>query len=297
MMRFCRVGRRGDIVLWCNLGQAPEVCLGSLADLWNLIVVKARHRRDAYERVRGFVRSPQIHGAHRRLARADLLKLRKARSASVPKRPVGLYQTKSRSHIRDSANQGADKSREHLKGQLELWMRLGAGRPPENALLFAGINEEPPSPNAVSAAWADFAESNTRPRPRIRCVSQGTEPHRDDARRMVDVIVTSPVRGCTMSANFRVVVAMLSLLTFGNAATVADALAGVSSGRGNLGIGAKAERSDFSLSGHFGRAFPAGPIFPTDPIRTFPTSPIYPSSPARMYPNGPIYPSSPLFAH
>jgi integrase len=52
-----------------------------------------------------------------------------------------------------------DVLREHLKGQLELWMQLGAGRPPEDALLFAGIGGEPPSPNAVSAAWADFAES------------------------------------------------------------------------------------------------------------------------------------------
>jgi integrase len=52
-----------------------------------------------------------------------------------------------------------DILREHLKGQLELWMQLGSGRPPEDALLFAGIDGEPPSPNAASAAWADFAES------------------------------------------------------------------------------------------------------------------------------------------
>jgi integrase len=52
-----------------------------------------------------------------------------------------------------------DVLREHLKGQLELWMQLGAGRPPEDALLFTEINGEPLSPNAMSAAWADFAES------------------------------------------------------------------------------------------------------------------------------------------
>jgi hypothetical protein len=86
-----------------------------------------------------------------------------------------------------------------------------------------------------------------------------------------------------MSTNFRIAVAMLSLLAFGNVATVADALAGVPSGRSNLSLGANAGRSDFSLSGHFGRAFPNSPIFPTNPIRTFPTSPVYPSSAIRAH--------------
>jgi hypothetical protein len=97
-----------------------------------------------------------------------------------------------------------------------------------------------------------------------------------------------------MSTNFRVAVAILSLLTFGNVATVADALARVPSGRSNVSLGANAGRSDFSLSGHFGRAFPTNPIYPTGPIRTYPTNPIYTSSPARMYPNSPVYPSSPI---
>jgi integrase len=49
--------------------------------------------------------------------------------------------------------------REHRKSQLELRMQLGAGRLPDDALLFANIESKPLSPNAVSAAWADFATS------------------------------------------------------------------------------------------------------------------------------------------
>jgi hypothetical protein len=49
--------------------------------------------------------------------------------------------------------------REHRKAMLELWMQPGRGRLPDNALLFATVEGEPLSPNAQSAAWADFAES------------------------------------------------------------------------------------------------------------------------------------------
>jgi integrase len=38
-------------------------------------------------------------------------------------------------------------------------MQLGAGKLPEDAVVFADINGEPLSPNAVSAAWAGFADS------------------------------------------------------------------------------------------------------------------------------------------
>lgn len=51
-----------------------------------------------------------------------------------------------------------DVLREHRKGQLELRMQLGAGRLPDDALLFADIEGKPLSPNAISAAWSDFAE-------------------------------------------------------------------------------------------------------------------------------------------
>lgn len=47
--------------------------------------------------------------------------------------------------------------RDHRKATLELRMQLGAGRLPDDALLFANIEGAPLSPNAVSAAWADFA--------------------------------------------------------------------------------------------------------------------------------------------
>ena len=49
--------------------------------------------------------------------------------------------------------------REHRKAALELRMQLGAGRLPDDALLFATIEGAPLSSNAMSAAWADFATS------------------------------------------------------------------------------------------------------------------------------------------
>ena len=38
-------------------------------------------------------------------------------------------------------------------------MKLGAGKLPDDALLFGDLNGNPPSPNAFSAAWSDFAAS------------------------------------------------------------------------------------------------------------------------------------------
>ena len=50
-----------------------------------------------------------------------------------------------------------DALRDHRKALLELRMHLGAGRLPEDALLFATIDGGPLSPTAVSTAWADLA--------------------------------------------------------------------------------------------------------------------------------------------
>jgi integrase len=52
-----------------------------------------------------------------------------------------------------------DTLREHRKAVLELRLQLGAGKLPEDALVFADIEGRPLSPNAVSMAWAAFAES------------------------------------------------------------------------------------------------------------------------------------------
>jgi integrase len=52
-----------------------------------------------------------------------------------------------------------DALREYRKAQLELRMRLGAGKLPDDALLFGDIGGNPPSRNAFSSAWSDFAES------------------------------------------------------------------------------------------------------------------------------------------
>jgi integrase len=47
--------------------------------------------------------------------------------------------------------------REHRKAQLELRMQLGAGRLPDDALLFSNIDGRPLSPIAVSVSWGRFA--------------------------------------------------------------------------------------------------------------------------------------------
>jgi integrase len=52
-----------------------------------------------------------------------------------------------------------DALREHRKAQLELRMKLGIGKLPDDALLFADIEGAPLSRNAISAAWSDFAAS------------------------------------------------------------------------------------------------------------------------------------------
>ena len=51
-----------------------------------------------------------------------------------------------------------DVLRDYRKAQLELRLRLGAGKLHDNDLLFADIDGAPLSPNAVSAAWSDYAE-------------------------------------------------------------------------------------------------------------------------------------------
>jgi integrase len=51
-----------------------------------------------------------------------------------------------------------DALREYRKRQLELRMQIGAGRLPDDALLFATIEGDPLTPNSVSMAWSDFAD-------------------------------------------------------------------------------------------------------------------------------------------
>jgi integrase len=52
-----------------------------------------------------------------------------------------------------------DLLREHRKAQLELRLKLGAGKLQDDDLLFTDIQGAPLSPNAVSAAWSDYAAS------------------------------------------------------------------------------------------------------------------------------------------
>jgi integrase len=73
---------------------------------------------------------------------------------------IRLKQPKSNAGRRDISLPDVllDALRDYRKAQLELRMRLGAGKLRHDALLFADIDGNPPSPNALSAAWADFAE-------------------------------------------------------------------------------------------------------------------------------------------
>jgi integrase len=52
-----------------------------------------------------------------------------------------------------------DALREHRKAQLELRMQCGAGRLPDDALLFATIEGRPWAPNLLSTLWLNFARS------------------------------------------------------------------------------------------------------------------------------------------
>jgi integrase len=53
--------------------------------------------------------------------------------------------------------------REFRKEQLELRLKLGAGKLPDNALLFAGIDGALPSQKRYSKAWSDFADQKEMP--------------------------------------------------------------------------------------------------------------------------------------
>jgi integrase len=47
--------------------------------------------------------------------------------------------------------------REYRKAQLELRLKLGGGKVPDDALLFADMTGALPTPNSISAAWSDYA--------------------------------------------------------------------------------------------------------------------------------------------
>jgi integrase len=51
-----------------------------------------------------------------------------------------------------------DALQAHRKAQLELRIQCGAGRLPDDALVFATIEGKPLAPNRTSTAWAEFAQ-------------------------------------------------------------------------------------------------------------------------------------------
>jgi integrase len=68
---------------------------------------------------------------------------------------------KSRAGVRDVTmpDEVVEALREYRKSALELRLQLGAGRLPDDALLFADIDGKPRSLYAASQAWRGFAES------------------------------------------------------------------------------------------------------------------------------------------
>jgi integrase len=78
---------------------------------------------------------------------------------------VRFKPTKSRAGWRDITLPDilVDVLREHRKSQLELRMQLGAGRLPDDALLFSEIDGAPLAPNAASARFTEFAKRIAMP--------------------------------------------------------------------------------------------------------------------------------------
>jgi integrase len=74
---------------------------------------------------------------------------------------IRFKQSKSRAGRRDISMPDVlvTALREHRKAQLELRMACGAGRLPDDALLFSTIDGRPLNPNAISMRWNEFAES------------------------------------------------------------------------------------------------------------------------------------------
>jgi integrase len=85
--------------------------------------------------------------------------------------------------------------RDYRKAQLELRMKLGAGKLPDDALLFADIDGNPPSPNVLSAAWADFAERIGAPEIRFHALRHTHASQLIDAG--VDIVTISKRLGHT----------------------------------------------------------------------------------------------------
>jgi integrase len=79
---------------------------------------------------------------------------------------------KSRAGNRDISmpDEVVDALREYRRSQLELRMQFGAGKLPEDALLFAGTNSQPRSLYAASAAWRAFAQSIGMPGLTFHCL-------------------------------------------------------------------------------------------------------------------------------
>jgi integrase len=87
-------------------------------------------------------------------------------------RAARLKPPKSRAGIRDITmpDSVVDALRDYRRSQLELRMQLGAGRLPEDALLFADLNGRPRSLYVASAAWRAFAKKIGMPGLTFHCL-------------------------------------------------------------------------------------------------------------------------------
>src|SRR5262245_17602828 len=76
----------------------------------------------------------------------------------VPSRSGSSPQVRQRENCSRNCGVLVDVLRDHRKAQLELRIRLGAGKLQDDDLLFSDLDGAPLSPNAMSAAWSDYAK-------------------------------------------------------------------------------------------------------------------------------------------
>jgi integrase len=165
-----RDGEKDNLVIKnpCKLQSAPKV-----VDEDEMVIV--RDLPALVEKLTGFrLRVPALVALFTGMRLGEVLALRwsrvdldtkviQVREALEQTKAHGIRfkQAKTKAGRRDITmpDRLVDVLREHRRTMLELRMQLGVGRLPDDALLFATIEGNPLSPNAQSAAWADFADS------------------------------------------------------------------------------------------------------------------------------------------
>jgi integrase len=103
---------------------------------------------------------------------AKIVQVRETLEPTETTHGIRFKSPKSRAGSRDISmpDEVVDALREYRRNQRELRMQLGAGKLPDDALLFANINGQPRSLYAVSAAWRVFAKRIGMPGLTFHCL-------------------------------------------------------------------------------------------------------------------------------